>query len=289
MVSMAPEGAVRVKGGNWQLFSHMGRAGASSIHLNTSIDAVHRNGSSGTFTLHSSSNLNSSNFSNFDEVIIAAPHQFTNISFIPALDHVPDTVPYVTLHVTLFTSPHLLSPDAFNLAPEEKVPLVVLTSLSEDEEPGQRTPYPGKAGFFSISMLRPITNPKTKQQEYLYKIFSPAVITPDFLAKMLGLADVPKSVDEFAEHDVSWLYQKVWQSYPVQYPRVTYEPIRLAHNVWYTGGMDSFVSCMETNALMGMNVARLIVDEWVKEKEGQQNCHPDHARLHGQMVLGLAK
>jgi prenylcysteine oxidase/farnesylcysteine lyase len=286
---MAPEGAVRVKGGNWQLFSHMGRAGATSVHLNTSIDKIHRNSSNGPFTLHSSSTLPASNFSNFDEVIIAGPHQFTNISFIPSLDHVPDTVPYVTLHVTLFTSPRLLSPSAFKLASGEKVPLVVLTSLSEDEEPGQRTPYPGKAGFFSISMLRPVTNPKTDRVEYLYKIFSPKVITSAFLANILGLADVPKSVDEFSERDVSWLYQKVWQSYPVHYPRVTYEPIRLAPNVWYTGGMDSFASCMETNALMGMNVARLIVDNWVKDKYGQQNGYPDHARLNGQRVLGLAK
>jgi prenylcysteine oxidase / farnesylcysteine lyase len=288
MVSMAPEGAVRVDGGNWRLFSHMAHSGATSIHLNTTIDSIHRNSTSGSFTLHSSSTLKSSNFSDFDEVIVAGPHQFTKISFKPSLDNVPDEVPYVSLHVTLFTSPHFLSPAAFKLEPGAQVPLVVLTSLSEDEEPGQQTPYPGKAGFFSISLLRPVINPKTKKEEYLYKIFSPKVVTPHFLANVLGLTDTPKTVDGFPKDDVSWIYQKIWNSYPVEYPRVTFEPIKLAPHVWYTGGMDSFASCMETNALMGMNVARLMVDEWIKKDRKQHVC-VDYAKPHGQKVLGVTK
>jgi prenylcysteine oxidase/farnesylcysteine lyase len=203
--------------------------------------------------------------SDFDDIIIAGPYQFANLSIGPALKHIPDTIPYVTLHVTLFTSPHPLSPLAFNLPPTSSAPYIILTTLSEDEEPGQKTPYAGKAGFFSISTLRPTINPKTQQPEFLYKIFSPQVVTPGFLAKVLGLEldRVPSSVADFKAKDVSWVYQKVWQSYPVEYPRVTYEPVKLGENVWYTGGMDSFISTMETNALMGMNVARLMVDEWI--------------------------
>jgi len=35
--------------------------------------------------------------------------------------------------------------------------------------------------------------------------------------------------------------------------------------VWYTSGIESFISTMETSSLMGMNVARLVVDGWGKE------------------------
>ena len=54
----------------------------------------------------------------------------------------------------------------------------------------------------------------------------------------------------------------MWHSYPIEYPRVTFEEIELARNFYYTSGIETFISCMETSALMGMNVARLIVDDF---------------------------
>jgi len=178
----------------------------------------------------------------------------------------PDRIPYVTLHVTLFTSSHLLDPAAFKLK-GSVAPLVILTTLGANEHPGTKTPYAGKAGFFSISLLRALRNPKTNQQEYLYKIFSPTQVDVKFLSRILGVKDVPKDIDHFRHTDISWLYRKVWQSYPVEYPRVTFEPLVLENGVYYTGGMDSFISCMETNALMGMNVARLMVNKWIEQNE----------------------
>jgi len=265
MVSMAPEGAVAVKGGNWRLFDKMAEVGANKVHLNTSISTVTRNSATGKFTLKASGSASTA-FEGFDEVVIASPYQFANLSFPTSkLSHVPDVVPYVTLHVTLYTSPRLLSPAYFKLAPDSLVPLVVLTTLAEDEEPGTKTPYPGKAGFFSISMLRPIVNPESGNEEYLYKIFSARPVDVEFLSQILGInpEDRPKDLTGFKKSHVSWIHQKEWQSYPVEYPRVSYEPVKLDLGVWYTGGMDSFISCMETNALMGMNVARLMVDEWI--------------------------
>ena len=44
----------------------------------------------------------------------------------------------------------------------------------------------GSTGFFSISTLRTVINPKTLQKERLYKIFSPAKLTSDFLSNILG-------------------------------------------------------------------------------------------------------
>lgn len=54
----------------------------------------------------------------------------------------------------------------------------------------------------------------------------------------------------------------MWNSYPYELPRVTFEETELARGFYYTSGMESFISTMETSALMGMNVAQLIVDDY---------------------------
>jgi prenylcysteine oxidase/farnesylcysteine lyase len=74
---------------------------------------------------------------------------------------------------------------------------------------------------------------------------------------------------KISDKDITWIYRKLWNSYPYEYPRVTFEKIKLGDGLWYTSGMDSFISTMETNALMGRNVARLIVDGWVGAKKVQ--------------------
>lgn len=42
---------------------------------------------------------------------------------------------------------------------------------------------------------------------------------------------------------------------------MTFQDPIIRDGLYYTSGMESFISTMETNALMGMNVARLIVDD----------------------------
>lgn len=37
--------------------------------------------------------------------------------------------------------------------------------------------------------------------------------------------------------------------------------------IWYTSGIEAFISTMETSSLMGKNVARLVLDGWEMEKE----------------------
>ena len=68
------------------------------------------------------------------------------------------------------------------------------------------------------------------------------------------------------EKDVTWMYRKVWNSYPYELPRVTFESLKLDEGLWYTSGIESFISTMETSALMGKNVARLVVDGWIEGK-----------------------
>jgi prenylcysteine oxidase/farnesylcysteine lyase len=60
---------------------------------------------------------------------------------------------------------------------------------------------------------------------------------------------------------ISWYTPHVFNSYPKTFPRVTFQDPIVGTGVYYTSGIESFVSSMETSALMGKNVARLIVDD----------------------------
>jgi prenylcysteine oxidase/farnesylcysteine lyase len=270
---MATSGAMSIEGGNWQIFDRMINSTTSKVHLSTAVTALAKQ-EDGTYILKYKSATSgadaeeeTTSSATFDTVILAAPYQYASLDITPKPQHIPDEIPYVDLHVTLFTSPHTLAPAAFNLNEGDKVPQVVLTTLLPDEDPGTTPIYPGKAGFYSISTLRVITNPHTGLAENLYKIFSPAPISNDFLTRILGVSAAPDPEGDFKDTDISWIYRKLWQSYPYEYPRVTFEELRLDDGLWYTSGIESFISTMETSALMGMNVAKLVVDEWVSQKK----------------------
>ncbi|KAF2429602.1 Prenylcysteine oxidase [Tothia fuscella] len=291
MVCMATSGAMSIAGGNYQIFQSMALNSTSDIRLSTTVTSLTKQEDSATYILKSTSStpysggdtIETTTTSTFDTVILAAPYQYADLKVTPQSPYKPDEIPYVTLHVTLFTSPHLLDPVAFGLKVGEKVPQVVLTTLLPDEHPGIKPIFPGKVGFYSISTLHTVTNPSTGREEFAYKIFTPHPVIFSFLAKILGVnsttlisstpssssssSSTPSEEDsppqDFTSKDISWIYQKIWQSYPYEYPRVTFEELRLDENFWYTAGIESFISTMETSALMGMNVARLVVDEWV--------------------------
>ena len=270
MVCMATSGAMSVKGGNWQIFSRMLQHSNANLLLNTSVNSISHDPKSNVYALTSTSSFSSAviteSVDTYDTIILAAPLQFANLTLPSTLPKLPDAIPYEHLHVTLFTSPHLLSPLFFNLPPSSLVPTTILTTMPPPS-PNQEGTASDVLEFFSISTLRSLTNPRTREREYLYKIFSPQPISPTFLAKLLGLA--PGSAP--SEKDVTWVYEKLWHSYPYLPPRVTFEVLRLdkgkgGGGVWYTSGIESFISTMETSSLMGMNVARLVVDTWQDEE-----------------------
>lgn len=263
MVCMATDGAMSIQGGNWQIFDGMLKASGAKVLLNTTVSNVYRQ-SGGSYAVNalSSSYPTGIDIAIYDTIILAAPLQFAKLSLTPAPVNPPPEIPYVNLHVTLFTSRHKLNPQAFNL--ESGVPTTILTTT-----PKTHTNAPS---FYSISTLRTLTNPITHQREYLYKIFSPAPISASWLNSILTppIAS-PHQHNTQDKKDISWIYEKVWQSYPYLPPRVTFEDVQLdaEGKVWYTSGIESFISTMETSSLMGMNVARLVADEWKMEKEGK--------------------
>jgi prenylcysteine oxidase / farnesylcysteine lyase len=272
MVSMAPDDAVQIVGGNWQIFSIMVNRSGAALHLGTTVTSMHLKSEGGDeeapkYFLRTEAPASAAEDFPvaFDDVVVATPWQFSRMKAgHNTLQHTIDKIPYVTLHVTLFASPHRLSPEYFGLAPDGKAPTTVLTTLSPEEAAQPGSAGAGKPGFYSTSTLSNVTNPKTNQDEYMYKIFSPETLTPGFLSRLLG-ADVPESFTGPAGPDspeaISWYYPHVFQSYPVAYPRATFQDPVVGRGIYYTSGMESLISCMETNALMGKNVARLIVDD----------------------------
>ncbi|RMZ70527.1 prenylcysteine lyase [Pyrenophora seminiperda CCB06] len=258
MVCMATNGAMQIAGGNWQIFAHMLKAARANLHLNTTISQISKQ-HNGTYAVTTNANQTTL----FDQVILAAPLQYSNLVIDPAPHHMPDEIPYTHLHTTLFASPYQLDPAAFNLAANTPVPQYVLTTLPPSETP---TDSAGSPNFYSVSIsatgINPLSTPM--RLEYIYKIFSPERVNATFLSHILGKRVEKKEAEEGCVNGtVSWIHHKLWYSYPREYPRVTFEQIALDEGFWYTSGIESFISTMETSALSGKNVARLVRDEWV--------------------------
>ncbi|KAI1169864.1 prenylcysteine oxidase [Nemania sp. FL0916] len=271
MVAMAPEGAKAIEGGNWQIFANMVKASRANVHLNSAVTGIALNAEE-KYEITAAQEDTEARLHpvTFDGVVIATPFQFANISTSQnVIQHPIDSIPYATLHVTLFASPYKFSPAFFKMPPASDVPVSVLTTLGADEKAQPGAHGAGKAGFYSATLQRIVMNPRTRNPEYVYKIFSPEAVTSGFLSELLGV-EIPTSItpedddaaDDGAVSPISWIHATVFHPYPQKYPRVTFQDPILGNGLYYTSGIESFISTMETSALMGMNVARLIVDDY---------------------------
>jgi prenylcysteine oxidase/farnesylcysteine lyase len=266
MVCMATNGAMQIDGGNWQIFASMLNASMADLRLNTTVAKISKQEDK-TYHLTTTDGYNAT----FDEVILAAPLQYTDLVIDPAPKHIPDEIPYTKLYTTLFASPHRLNPLAFNMASGTSVPQYVLTTLPPTEAPEDNSA--GTPGFFSISIHAQFPNlgATPPRLENVYKVFSPAPINSSFLTHILG-HHVTSDESEHGDKNgtISWIHHKLWMSYPREYPRVTFEEIMLDEGLWYTSGIEGFVSTMETSALSGRNVARLVRDGWIEKEEEEE-------------------
>ena len=190
MVCMATDRAMSVNGGNWQIFDRMLRHNKNEVLLNTHVTGISLSGEPGYHLVTSITSMGngqgrsaSIKGRDFDTIVLAGPLQYANITFKPPLASPPPPMPYVTLYVTLFSSPYRLSPSRFGLADLEHVPTTIPTTLPADGGP--------PPNFFSLSTLRTVINPHTQpaRKEYLYNLFSLASPSIDDL---LGLLDKRK-------------------------------------------------------------------------------------------------
>ena len=181
---------MQIEGGNWQIFDNMVKASNATTVLNTTVSEISK--TKGKYNVKTASQDSVSgdiltSEEPFDTVVLAAPLQFSNLKVENGLlKRKPDEIPYVRLHVTLFTTSKTMSAAFFNLTADAEVPNTILTTLPPDEIPEDPERGVGSPGFFSISTLRQVINPKTLEKENLYKIFSPEKVTPEFLSKLFG-------------------------------------------------------------------------------------------------------
>jgi len=191
---------MQIDGGNWQIFDGMLKASNATVHLNNTVNSISKH--KGKFSVKTKSEDAitrelSTNEALFDTIVLAAPLQYSGIEIEDGLlEHTPDEIPYVSLHVTLFTSSRKLDRGFFNLSPNAEVPTSILTTLQPDQVPSDPEKGCGKPGFFSISTLRTVINPHTLEKENLYKVFSPQALSSEFLSGILG---IPSKLT-FAQH-----------------------------------------------------------------------------------------
>lgn len=271
LVSMAVEGAMSIKGGNQKIFQEMIKSSNCSTFLNTSVKNISPSSIKRGYNITWLENIEKSklpiiNYEHFDSVVLTTPIPFSNISLENiTLKNVPKEIRYIPLHVTLFTSPHQLNPVFFNIPKDKPVPATVITTLPSIPPPafknGPKPPVKGAPEFISISKIRSTFNPSSQKSENLYKIFSLNAVDAILLS---GLLNTTVATNLTTSPDtISWYYPYVWENaYPYSYPRDQFDEPQLTHNFWYTSGIESLVSTMETSALMGMNVARLIINDY---------------------------
>ncbi|KAK5102014.1 hypothetical protein LTS08_004474 [Lithohypha guttulata] len=286
MVCMSTEGGMSVEGGNWRIFDRMVKEAEAGIHLGAKVHRVETLPNGKSTISYNKSNAHQIDESGFDVVVLAAPYNSSWLTLSPSPSWKPGKVDYVSLHVTLFTSPFRPDPAFFGLKSDQDhlVPDTIFTTLPPDTDPdslGRGVHGVGPTTFWSLSTLRTI-NPTTdtyippsvlsghipaenlisptnnnltspiwprrapNDKQYVYKIFSPAPLTAEYLIDLFGWCTHP-SLPELLRRDdcttatnhhntskhhsisaiphalLPWHHEKQWNSYPYMTPRTDFE------------------------------------------------------------------
>lgn len=343
MVCMSTDGGMSLEGGNWQIFDGMIKTSGAAIQLGARVTDVETLADGKLNVIYHGSANETAQAASFDAVVLAAPFPSSNITLSPPPTWKPGRAQYVHLHVTHLASPFRPDPHFFGLKDDQAhlVPDTILTTLPPNSNPdrmGRGTLGVGPTTFWSFSTLRivsPLTDsyipasiqsghipagnliPSTitapqwprrapEDKQYVYKVFSPAPLTAEYLIDLFGWCNHPTLPEHFQrsdctlptprerqsknypKHEISslpkelltWHNEKVWDSYPYMPPTTDFEcfdiydckdyPLPAEGNwkgkLYYTSPIEQFISAMEAMALSGRNVARLIVDRLVEDQ-----------------------
>ena len=156
----------------------------------------------------------------FDEVVIAAPWQFTSMNIQPEY-RFPE-LSWEKMHVTVFTSPNKLAPEAFGLrrGDHRGMPQRVLSTLNDSERNrlggNSGEEGVGKSGWWSIEQVGtvarlistsaemsmescsptgpPCMDPQSIRMENVFRIVSPSAIANETILKFLGNSEDSSSL-----------------------------------------------------------------------------------------------
>ncbi|KAI9710458.1 MAG: hypothetical protein M1812_007426 [Candelaria pacifica] len=255
IMSMSSEETQSVKGGNWRLIDRMIRISEATLHLNSQVTRINRNRDN-SITLHYICTNPKSDWkkgsSTFDNIIIATPFHQSSIEITPPLENPPLDIPFVTRHVTHFTSDEKITNGQFNFNTNTTIPEDVLTTLS----------YPNNnhPNYFSLTLPQKIyyLDGCILSSTYLYKLVSPDPIPSSTIHLLLNKTQ-PPTTNNNVHNPPQWIHHETWpHAYPHFPPRTTFDNVELAPGIYYTGAGENLISSMEMSCLMGYNVAGII-------------------------------
>lgn len=193
-LSCVPDGPVLSLGESrfTEVCDRMAIASNARVLLETTVLGA-RKGHWGGWVLASRSANSEENYDAYDAVVLAAPWEAARLEIKAApLRHTPHAIPYADLHITLFTSPHPLSPKVF--PGMSKPPPVILTTPNSGEydrvSGNTGAAGVGEIGYWSISLLRDVTrvldDQGSVQNEHLYKVVSPEELSDDAIERLVS-------------------------------------------------------------------------------------------------------
>ncbi|KAH7104700.1 FAD/NAD(P)-binding domain-containing protein [Auriculariales sp. MPI-PUGE-AT-0066] len=217
------------KDGNYKIFESFVNASDAHVFLRTPVTKLSKVQTGWELATSTKTTL-------YDAVVLAAPLQFSDIKFASALTTKIPEIPYVHLHVTLFTTTAKYpSSEYFGTA----APRTVLTTHDGARHGG---PEPE---FNSLSYLHPL---QEGAEEWVVKIFSKKRISDTWLEKAF-------------DGKVGWVYRKEWEAYPALKPRAldTLPSLNPDEGLYYVNAFEPFVSTMETETVASRNVVELLL------------------------------
>ncbi|CAO3619837.1 unnamed protein product [Cunninghamella blakesleeana] len=285
LVSMAAgSDSWTVAGGNYRIFEQfLERSINTKVHLNTKVTSIeyniHNDQKYTVYTSSSSSdpheeNVEKENGQDFDIVVIASPLHSSDIdtSCLKLSKHHFNR-DYHTVHVTLVTG--FADPTYFGRNKDDVPTEIITTGIPLVDHFNKK-----QAFFTSITRQETLDN-----GESVYKLFSPNKLTDEDLSVLF--------------YNTSWVYHHEWQAFPKLYPNGNREtenydwPSLILHGfhqydknnnnsennlddqlnnggIIYANAFESFISTMETQTIIGKNIAKIIYDQW---------CYHDNENL----------
>jgi prenylcysteine oxidase/farnesylcysteine lyase len=214
-----------VEQGNSVVVEQLIKKYADAIHLGTLVKRIEHDPLANKFTIHSEKTLSGLTQSQpFDVVVIATPIETSDIQFNVNCFSASATRKFVKTHVTFVNGK--VNPRLFNSAND--VPDIIVNLERESSLP-----------FRSLSVHAIL-----EDGSFIYKLFSDSVLADAQIGRIFSPII---EVQRFS-----------YKAYPYLEPTPIWPEFEILPGLFYLNAMESAVSCMETEAVAGKNVAVLV-------------------------------
>ncbi|KAG8924764.1 hypothetical protein FRC02_010206, partial [Tulasnella sp. 418] len=242
-VSIAVGNSFRaIAGGNFKLFEGFLNHSSATVRLSTKVIALRKLPSvKPKWVLTASTGSSRAvDFGPYDYVVLAAPAQLSDITFIGCSPSFSPT-PYVDLFVTFVSTTSRYPQTSFFGLNSTSLGFTSVLTSAETARTSQRPP----PDFLSIGNWGTVVRNGTT--EYIYKTLSLDYKSDQWLQKVYG--------------PIGWVYRKPWKAFPVFNPRTTYPKVKPDDGLLYVNSLEPWLSSMETQTVSGRNAADILLKE----------------------------